>query len=167
MLYLRNPTPATTTNRVRPVRFPATNRTLIALGVFVDSNILLYAASGRAGDVLKAVRARRLLQEEKVVISFQVLQEFYANAVHPRKPALSAPQAAAYCSAWLGFAIVPLGAATFVRALELVTRYRISNWDAAILAAALESGCELIYSEDLNAGQDYGGVHVVNPFREP
>ena len=57
-------------------------------------------------------------------------------------------------------------ASTFVRALELVTRYRISNWDAAILAAALESGCEFVYSEDLNDGQDYGGVRVVNPFRE-
>lgn len=102
-----------------------------------------------------------------MVISFQVLQEFYANAVNPRKLALSVPQAAAYCSAWLGFAVVPLGASTFVRTLELVTRYRISNWDAAILAAALESGCELVYSEDLNDGQDYGGVRVVNPFREP
>lgn len=137
------------------------------MSVFVDSNVLLYAASGRVGDVLKAARARRLLHEEDVVISFQVRQEFYANAVHPRKLALSASQAAAYCSAWLGFTVVPLGASTFVRALELVTRYRISNWDAAILAAALESGCELVYSEDLNDGQDYGGVRVVNPFREP
>lgn len=116
--------------------------------------------------MLRATRARRLLHEEDVAISFQVLQEFYANAVHPRKLALNASQAAAYCSAWLGFMVVPLGASTFVRALALVTHYRINNWDAAILAAALASGCELVYSEDLNDGQDYEGVRVVNPFRE-
>lgn len=63
--------------------------------------------------------------------------------------------------------MVPLGAGTFVRTLEMAMRYQISNWDAAILAAALESGCVLVYSEDLNHGQDYGGVRVENPFREP
>lgn len=102
-----------------------------------------------------------------MVISFQVLQAFYANAVHPRKRALTPAQAAAYCSAWLVFSVVPLGASTFVRTLEMAMRYQISNWDAAILAAALESGCVLVYSEDLNHGQDYGGEHVENPFREP
>lgn len=114
------------------------------MSVFVDSNVLLYAASGRAADASKTAQARRLVHADDVVISFQVLQEFYANAVHPRKLALTAAQAAAYCSAWLAFEVVPLGASTFVRALELVARYRISNWDAAILAAALESGCELV-----------------------
>jgi predicted nucleic acid-binding protein len=136
------------------------------LSIFVDSNVLLYAASGRAADVSKAACARQLLREEDVVISFQVLQEFYANAVNPRKLALTAPQATAYCSAWLGFTVAPIGASTFVRALELVKRYRISNWDAAILAAAIESGCGIVYSEDLSDGQDYGGVRVVNPFRQ-
>ncbi|MGH8511848.1 MAG: PIN domain-containing protein [Gammaproteobacteria bacterium] len=115
----------------------------------------------------KAARARQIVREEEVVISFQVLQEFYANAVHPRKLALTPAQAAAYCSAWLVFPVVPLGASTFVRTLEMAMRYQISNWDAAILAAALESGCVLVYSEDLNHGQDYGGVRVENPFREP
>lgn len=158
---------ATTTSQVRPGLSPAKNCTPIALSVFVDSNILLYAASGRPGDASKAARARSILHAEQVVISFQVLQEFYANAVHPRKLALTAAQAAAYCSAWLAFEVAPLGVSTFVRALELVARYRISNWDAAILAAALESACEVVYSEDLNPGQDYGGVRVVNPFRQP
>jgi predicted nucleic acid-binding protein len=37
-------------------------------------------------------------------------------------------------------------------------------WDAAIVAAARKLGCETLYSEDLNRGQDYGGVIVRNPF---
>jgi predicted nucleic acid-binding protein len=116
---------------------------------------LLYAASGRATNASKTAQARRLVHDEDVVISFQELQEFYANAVPPRKLALTAAQAAAYCSAWLAFE-VPLGASTFVRALELVARYRISNWDAAILAAALESGCELVYSTTLTMAKTMG-----------
>ena len=37
-------------------------------------------------------------------------------------------------------------------------------WDAAILEAARASRCEQLLSEELNDGQDYGGVRVVNPF---
>lgn len=45
-------------------------------------------------------------------------------------------------------------------------RYQISYWDAAILEAAKALGCETVLSEDLNDGQDYGGVRVENPFRD-
>jgi len=48
--------------------------------VFIDSNVLLYAASGRPADTAKSKHARALLERETVGISFQVLQEFYANA---------------------------------------------------------------------------------------
>ena len=43
-------------------------------------------------------------------------------------------------------------------------RYRLSYWDAAITVAARRLGCDILYSEDLNHGQDYDGVKVVNPF---
>lgn len=158
--------PATGINPAPPVLSIAKRSTLTALSVFVDSNILLYAASGRPDDAVKAARARRILREQDIVISFQVLQEFFVNAVHPRKLALTPVQAAAYCRAWLAFPVAPLRASTFVRTLEIATRYQISNWDAAILAAAAESGCRIVYSEDLNHGQDYGGVQVENPFLE-
>ena len=164
MPCLRNLTPAIAASPVRRVHSPAKSSTPTALSVFVDSNVLLYAVSGRPADAGKAACARRVLREEDVVISFQVLQEFYANAVHPRKLALTPAQAAAYCSAWLVFPIAPLGAGTFVRTLEIVKRYQIRNWDAAILAAAAEFGCRIVYSEDLSHGQDYGGVRVENPF---
>lgn len=153
-------------NPVPPARFPALTWTPNGLSVFVDTNILLYAASGRPADTAKTARARRIVREEEVVISFQVLQEFYANATHPRKLGLTPAQAAAYCSAWLLFPVVPLGADSFVRTLEIATRYQISHWDAAIVAAALGAGCRVLYSEDMNHGQDYGGVRLENPFHE-
>jgi len=132
---------------------------------FVDSNILLYAASGRPADRPKALRARELLTQEPVSLSFQVLQEFYANATNPRKLNLPPAEVAAWCTAWIQYPVASLTLETFVLTLELAHRYRISNWDAAILAAAKQLGCTVVYSEDLNHGQDYGGVRVDNPFR--
>ncbi|MBV8780443.1 MAG: PIN domain-containing protein [Phycisphaerae bacterium] len=49
-------------------------------------------------------------------------------------------------------------------AVRLGHRYQISYWDAAIIAAAKEMGCAMLYSEDLNPGQTYGDVIIVNPF---
>lgn len=49
-------------------------------------------------------------------------------------------------------------------AIDLQQRLQISFWDAMILRSAVELDCELIWSEDLNAGQVYEGVRVANPF---
>ena len=51
-----------------------------------------------------------------------------------------------------------------LEAVEIRARFGISYWDAAILAAAKQMGCHTVCSEDFNAGQDYDGVTVVNPF---
>ena len=64
------------------------------------------------------------------------------------------------------FPVASLGAETFVRTLELAHKFQISNWDAAILAAAAQLSCQVVYSEDLSHGQDYDGVRVENPFRD-
>ncbi|MBI2299523.1 MAG: hypothetical protein HYU66_11375 [Armatimonadetes bacterium] len=50
------------------------------------------------------------------------------------------------------------------RAIGLQARHRINYYDALILTAAESAGCSELYSEDLNAGQTYAGVRVVNPF---
>jgi predicted nucleic acid-binding protein len=46
------------------------------------------------------------------------------------------------------------------------TRFRLSYWDALIIAAAGELGCHTLYSEDFQNDQDYGGVKALNPFRD-
>jgi len=132
---------------------------------FVDTNVLLYAASGRAADAAKTARALELLTNQQACLSFQVLQEFYANAVNPRKLGMTPTEAAAWCDAWLRCPVASLGLEAFVRTLELVRRYQLSNWDAAILAAAQQLGCTIVYSEDFSHGQDYDGIRIENPFR--
>ncbi len=53
---------------------------------------------------------------------------------------------------------------TFVQALVVHERYQLSHWDSLIVASARETGCRILYSEDLIHGQDYDGAKVVNPF---
>ena len=50
--------------------------------------------------------------------------------------------------------------------MEISRSYGLAYWDGAILAAARSLGCDAVYSEDLSAGQDYGGLRVINPFQE-
>ena len=50
-------------------------------------------------------------------------------------------------------------------AIEIQQRYRISYWDAAIVAAAEAISAKVLYTEDLSHGQFYGSVQVLNPFR--
>jgi predicted nucleic acid-binding protein len=54
-----------------------------------------------------------------------------------------------------------------VAAVGLQERTRISFWDALVVQAALDAGCDRLYSEDLNAGQRFGSLLVVNPFAQP
>lgn len=131
---------------------------------FVDTSILLYAASGRRADQDKALVARQLLEKEDVGLSTQVLQEFYAHAVQPRKLGLTPAEAAQYCETWLQFPVAPLTMDTFLHALELMENHALSNWDATILATAAQLHCTILYSEDLPHGHEFEGIRVINPF---
>ena len=62
------------------------------------------------------------------------------------------------------YPVLALTEAVFWEALQIRGRYGLSYWDSAIIAAALELGCHAVYSEDLNHGQSYAGVRVINPF---
>ncbi|KAB2640333.1 MAG: PIN domain-containing protein [Verrucomicrobia bacterium] len=132
---------------------------------FIDTNILLNSLDLEAAQPAKAAIATRLLTRSDLVLSVQVLQEFYVQATHARRPdALPHAMAASLIQKWLRFRIQENTVALLQAALLLKDRYRISYWDAAIVAAAKASRCREVFSEDLNHGQDYDGVTVVNPF---
>jgi predicted nucleic acid-binding protein len=134
---------------------------------FLDTNILVYAVSRRAEDEKKKAAARSLIQPEGQAISLQVLQEFYRVAVHPKKLGLLHDEAVRFCDGWRKcFTVLEPTLRLFDESLELCARYQISYFDACIVAAAAEMGCTTVNSEDLNHGQTYNGVQVVNPFRD-
>ena len=75
---------------------------------FLDTNVLVYAASEQAADRQKAVLARALLRRgaSEFAISLQVLQEFYCAARSPRKLALSHEEALRFCQQWRAFTVL-------------------------------------------------------------
>jgi predicted nucleic acid-binding protein len=132
---------------------------------FVDTNVLLYAASTAPEEEGKARVARDLLESDDLALSVQVLQEFYVQSTRPSKAErLTHGQAAALVEAFLRFPVQETTVALLTSALEAEERFEIAYWDAAVVEAARLLGCEIVLTEDLSAGRDYDGVLVVNPF---
>lgn len=132
---------------------------------FIDTNILLYAISPRPEELQKCQKARTILAGPNLALSVQVFQEFFVQATRPtRTDPLTHEEATALIQYWLRHRVVPLTAQILQDALDLKKRHQISYWDAAILAAAASVGCSVLVSEDLNAGQHYNTVRVINPF---
>ncbi len=132
---------------------------------FVDTNVFLYALSDRPEEQAKAKRARELLVNENWGWSVQVAGEFYNIATSAKRQfRLSHSSAMEYVTTWLKFPTASLHPSTVLTAFKIRDRFQLSYWDAAIIAAARELGCRILYSEDFSHGQDYDGVTVVNPF---
>jgi predicted nucleic acid-binding protein len=132
---------------------------------FFDTNVLLYMYSG--ADAQKRGVARDLFHRHTrfnlLLLSTQVVQEFYAAG--SRKLAIPRREMLEATAALLQLPLVTVGPQHIAAAIETEDRYKISFWDALILSAAAAGGAELLYTEDLNDGQQYGGVIVRNPFR--
>ena len=132
---------------------------------FVDTNVLLYAASNRPAERSKSAQARRIVKEENLVLSTQVLQEFYWVATRPNKLALTHQEAMLFIDTWKMFPVQSISLGIVEEALILCHKFRLSYWDAAILAAARHMNCHTLYTEDLTNGENYEGVTAVNPFK--
>jgi predicted nucleic acid-binding protein len=132
--------------------------------VFFDTNVLVYAAVGTGKDEPKRRRALALIEAEDFGTSAQVLQEFFVTVVKKASRPLSAALALEWIEQWAAFPCQAIDHQLVRIAIEQSERYGISYWDAAILAAAEALGARTVYSEDLNDGQQYGGVRVLNPF---
>lgn len=135
--------------------------------VFLDTNILVYAYDIR--DLAKYRRAeefiRPLLAEDSVVISAQVLQEFCNVSLS--KLNMTAEGLLTLIDKLLGGLVAhkPSGP-YYKRAILLKQRYHLSFYDALIVQAAIDLGCETLYSEDLQDGQKFGGLTIRNPFTD-
>ena len=133
--------------------------------VFVDSNVLIYAVD--QGNPKKHESARlwraELWKSRRGRLSFQVLQEFYANVT--RKWPDARDEARAEVRNLLTWRPVMVDDQILEDGWRVQDRNHISFWDALIVAAAKASSCRYLLTEHLQAGQDFDGVVVVNPFR--
>lgn len=133
---------------------------------FVDTNVLLYASDpsqGRKHDVAKML-VEDLWNSRTGVISTQVLQEFCFNLRRKLGNPISIADTAKRVRDYLTWQMVTNVAEYTISVLEIEVKHRISFWDALIVNAAQTAGCTILYSEDMNHGQIFDSVRVVNPF---
>ena len=131
---------------------------------FVDTNVLVYAFDASA--TVKQQRAWRIFEEDyrRLVISTQVLAEFYVAVTRKLASPLPLGDAEQAVDALARLSVVATDAALVVAAVETSRRHRLSLWDSLIVQAAKISGCGRILSEDLQTGATIEGVAIVNPF---
>lgn len=133
--------------------------------VFVDTNIFVYAHD--VGSRKRAIAKQKLrgLWESPfpASISVQVLQEFYVNLV---RKGVALRQARESVSDYLVWQVIDNDQSLFVQAIDEQSRWKISFWDASILAAARRAHAEVLWSEDFNTGQDYDGIVAANPLAD-
>jgi predicted nucleic acid-binding protein len=127
---------------------------------YFDTNVLLYAV--RPADP-RAKRARLLLAEGGI-ISVQALNEF-ANVARRKlgQPWIEINEKLGAIRALCQ--VRPLTVATHERALALAERYGYQIYDALHLASALEGGCSILFTEDMQHGQQIEGLTIRNPFQ--
>jgi predicted nucleic acid-binding protein len=135
---------------------------------FVDANILVYAYDDSAGPkhAIALSLLNEVLQSGAAIISTQVLQELVIclrrKVTHP----LANKEIRKIVSELLDECEVFVNnTESVLRSLEIEERYKTSFWDALILHAAQEFAAQTLCTEDLNHGQMYGTVRVLNPFK--
>lgn len=140
----------------------------MASRTFLDTNVLVYLFDADSPD--KQARAREVLQASLergvAVVSTQVLQEFFVTVTRKLARPLPAAEAESALRRLMELPVVQVDPDLILAAAVSARRDRISFWDALILAAASAAGCGELLSEDLQHGRSFGGMRVVNPFRE-
>jgi predicted nucleic acid-binding protein len=134
---------------------------------FLDTNIFVYSFDKSAPK--KADRAtkliRRAIEARRGIVSYQVVQEFFNVALRRFAEPMSGADAEQYLSTtFRPLLAVHSSHGVYSRALQLATTYSISWYDSLIVACAIEGRCGVLYSEDFQHGQRFGGLRIENPF---
>lgn len=133
--------------------------------IFVDTNVWVYAVD--AADPAKRERALEATAPttgRDLVVSTQVLSEFYAVITRKLAVPVSGEDAEAMVRQLSALPVVAIDAAIVVSAVAASRSWQISIWDALILRSAEVAGCRRVLTEDLADGATYGSVVVENPF---
>jgi predicted nucleic acid-binding protein len=135
---------------------------------FVDANILVYAFDSSAGRKQHTAEAllERLWNNNTGCVSVQVLQEFFVTVTKKVAKPLPVEEATSRIRELAVWKVFTPTAADVLAAIGLHTQSKIAFWDAMIVLAAAESGCDTLWAEDLTDGQTMRGVRVRNPFAD-
>lgn len=133
---------------------------------FLDTNVLVYLFD--ADSKQKQERARNLLAElgprGDAAISTQVLQEFYVSVTRKLATPLPSEEAEQAVRQLTSLPLVQVDPQTVLEAIVLSRRQTVSFWDALIVQAALDFGCDRVLTEDMQHGRMFGELRIENPF---
>lgn len=134
--------------------------------VFVDTNVLVYAADPGMGDKHAAARAwlEHLARRRAGRLSYQVLQEYYVTVTRKLTRPMDPGEAREDVRDLLAWDPVRIDEGVLEGAWQVQDRSGLAFWDALIVAAARSAGCDALLTEDLQDGQDLDGLVVVDPF---
>ncbi|SRR6266567_5051155 len=131
---------------------------------FFDTNILIYADDKAAP--AKRRKALDLVAEHRRartgVVSLQVLQEYFVTVT--KKLQVDAAIARRKVELLSEFDVAAPEVGDILAAIDLHRLHRFSFWNALILRAAKQSGCSILFSEDMQGSREVDGVRIVNPF---
>jgi predicted nucleic acid-binding protein len=134
--------------------------------VFVDSNVFVYRldASEPEKRAVADEYVRRLWEKRNGRLSVQVLNELYVTVTAKLDPGLDHASARRCVESLLAWRPIPLDSRLVRASFAVRERYQLAWWDSLIVAASQRADCRYLLSEDLQAGQKFDGVEVVNPF---
>jgi predicted nucleic acid-binding protein len=136
------------------------------MNFFFDTNVLVYLFDADVAD--KRKKARALFQKHSeagdILLSTQVLQEFYVAVTRKLARPLDAAAAAQAVSSFGELPLVQIDSQLILSAIHRSRNNQLSFWDALIVQAAIEGRASTLYSEDMQSGQVLDNLRVVNPF---
>lgn len=135
---------------------------------FVDANVLVYAFDSSAARKQRAAQEllERLWESGTGCVSIQVLQEFFVTITRKVPKPLPVDDAKTRIREFAAWTVFAPTAEDVLTAIDLHAQAKIGFWDAMVVLAAGESGCEVLWTEDLTDGQSLRGVQIRNPFTD-
>ena len=135
---------------------------------FVDTNVLMYAFDKNSSPKKRAAQRliNQLMDEDRLRVSTQVLQELFVTLTRKVNQPCSNDEALAVLEDLTAWPLMAVDYAAIRAAVRLAGQAKLSFWDALVVVAAARIGAAVLYTEDLNHGQEILGVRVSNPFTQ-
>lgn len=134
------------------------------MATFLDTNVVVYAHDHGSEDKRRLAVALLRSPSDRLVLSSQVLSEFYWTVTRKLDPPLAEAEAGEATRQLATLPLVAVDRSLVLSAIDTATHHQIALWDALIIEAAVRGGCDRLLTEDLNDGQDIRGVRIENPF---
>ncbi|MCA9561776.1 MAG: PIN domain-containing protein [Myxococcales bacterium] len=131
---------------------------------FVDTNVLVYLFDNDAPEKQSRSQALLASEGENLILSTQVLGEFYVTVTRKLATPLTPELARGAVSDLCALRVRPIRAELVQAAVRRSEASKLSYWDSLIIETAIDAGASVLWTEDLQDGQILDGLRIANPF---